>query len=115
MPTTTALKNEALNGIQIDGVQLHSGNPGPAGDQNVISGTMKSCSFASASNGERYLASAVNWTGLQPNQTITHVTFWKLGSPNVLKAYGALQGDTQANSQGEFTLTTQTKFVLNDA
>lgn len=115
MPTTNALKSEMLNGIDIDRVQLHSGNPGSDGSQNVIPGTMKACSFATASNNERYLAADVEWTGLSPNQQITHVTFWKSGSPNILKAYGALQGDTQANSQGEFRLTTNTKFVLNDA
>lgn len=116
MPTTTALRNIMLNAIDIDLVQLHSGDPGEEGNQNAV-GNPKSCSFASASNSRRYLASAVVWeqNELPPNQTVSWVTFWKAGSPNQLRAMGQLSGDTKTNSRGEFTITTDTYFQLGDA
>jgi hypothetical protein len=116
MPTTVSLKNLMLSAIDIDRVQLHSDNPGSDGSQNQV-GPLKTCTFGAPNNGQRALAADVVWTEneLPPNQIVTYVSFWKAATPNQLRAIGQIQGDTRANSRGEYKLTTDTKFILTDA
>ena len=114
MPFSTTAKNEALDGITVDRVRLHSGNPGSAGTDNTLGAGLSSATFNTASGGERVLASAVTVTGLASNQSVTHFSIWLNSGTDFKGGFAISSGDTQANSAGEFTLSTGTKLVAVD-
>lgn len=114
---TTTAKNAMLNALTVNRIQLHSGNPGPNGDQNVISGTMKPATFGAASGGVRQLTEDVNYTGLTPNQEITYLTAWDYNNGNPIYQWSsAISGDTRANASGEYKIKAgDTKMELVDS
>lgn len=111
-----AAKHTMLNALTADRVQLHSGDPGAAGTNNVVATTYVAATFSAASGGERVLASDVAFTGLTANQTITHMTVWNHnGGTAILHGSKAITGDQAANASGEYTLkATTTKLALSD-
>lgn len=108
-----AAKNEMLDGLTVDEVQLHDGDPGAAGTANRVGGLNgeEAATFAAASGGERALATQVDFTGLDANQPVTWFSAWGVGE---FKGKGSLSGDTEANAAGEISLTTATKLILED-
>jgi hypothetical protein len=61
-------------------LQLHTGDPGPAGTANVSSfGSRVALTWSSASGGSKALSASVqitsSWSGTSP-ETITHVSYW---------------------------------------
>jgi hypothetical protein len=113
MPFSTTAKNQALDGITIDRIRLHSGDPGSAGTNNALGAGLSTASFAAASGGERALSSAVTVTGLTANQSVTWFSIW-LNSGTVFKGgFQITVGDVTANSAGEYTLTTATKITAS--
>jgi hypothetical protein len=113
-----AAKEEALDAVTADLVQLHDGDPGANGDANTVS-TKVACSFGAASGGVRALSGDVNYTGLTPDDQVQFITFWEDSSPDVLKvvlsrAAGDITGDLAVNSEGEFTIKSDTALRLND-
>lgn len=108
---TDAAKNTMLDALTIDGVRLHSGDPGASGTANQV-GDLESATFAAASGGERALSSTVAFTGLTGSQTVTYFSAWN-GATFVCSA-AITGGDTTANAAGEYSLTTQTKLALTD-
>jgi len=113
MPFSTTAQNTMLDALVIDRVQLHSGDPGADGTGNVIADTKVAASFAAASNAERVLSADVDYTGLTPSQSITHVSFWK-DAGTVYHGSKALTGDQAANASGEYKLKATTKLRLTD-
>lgn len=113
MPFSTTAKNTMLDALAIDRVQLHSGDPGADGSNNVIAGTKVAASFAAASNGERALSANVDYTGLTPSQSITHYSIWETAG-TVYRGSKPLTGDQAANASGEYTLKATTKLTLTD-
>lgn len=115
MPFSTAAKNTMLDALTADLIQLHSGAPGAAGTDNAL-GSKVACVFAAASGGERLLNAAVDFTGLTANQSVTHFSVWEDDTSDVFEGSGQITaGDVEANSAGEFTLTTATKLDINDS
>ena len=108
MPFSTTALNEALNGITVDRVRLHSGDPGGAGTSNAL-GSLTAATFSTASGGERLLATDVQLTGLGASQAVSHFSVW-LNSGTVFKGGFPLAGgsDTNANAAGEYTLKATT-------
>lgn len=96
-------RNQALDGITVDRVSLHSGDPGTTGANYISGGGKQAATFDAASNGERLLNSDVAFTGLGASQAVTHYGFW-LASGDVFKGGAALTGDQAANAAGEYTL-----------
>lgn len=109
-------KNTMLDALSVTHLQLHSADPGSNGTDNQV-GSAETGTFGSASGGERALSSNVEFTGLTGNQTVTWFSIWD-GDPagtGVFKGKGEITtGDTEANADGEFTLTTGTTLNLND-
>jgi len=107
-------KNQMLGGISPDELQLHDGDPGAAGTANRVGGGNgeEAATFAAASNGERALASNVDFTGLAASQTVTWFSVW--AGATFLGKGQITSGDTAANAAGEFSLTTATKLILQD-
>jgi hypothetical protein len=99
--------NQALDGITVDRVSLHSGDPGTTGANYISAGGKQAATFSAASGGERLLASDVDFTGLTANQSVTHFGFW-LDSGDVFKGGAAVTGDAEANAAGEYTLLATT-------
>lgn len=107
MPFSTTALNEALNGIIVDRIQLHSGDPGGSGTTSQL-GTKVAATFAAASSGQRLLSADVLVTGLAANQTVTWFSVW-LNTGTVFKGgFQITSGDTQANAAGEYTLKATT-------
>jgi hypothetical protein len=100
--STTAL-NQALDGITIDRVSLHSGDPGTTGANYITAAGRQAATFNAASSGERLLNADVAFTGMSAAQSVTHWGAW-LNAGTVFKCGGALTGDTAANAAGEYTL-----------
>jgi hypothetical protein len=95
-------RQQALDGITVDRVSLHSADPGTTGANQV--GTLQTATFNAANgSGERLLNADVPFTGLSANQTVTYFGAW-LNSGTVFKCGGALTGDQAANAAGEYTL-----------
>jgi hypothetical protein len=100
--STTAL-NQALDGITIDRVSLHSGDPGTTGANYITAAGRQVASFAAASSGERTMSGDVDFTGMSAAQAVTHWGAW-LDAGTVFKCGGAVTGDQAANASGEYTL-----------
>jgi hypothetical protein len=116
VPFSTGAKNEMLDALTLDRVQLHSGAPGSAGTSNQL-GTKVACTFAAASGSARALSAQVNFTGLTADQSVTHFSVWDNngGSP-VFKGSGTISsGDVTANAAGAYSLTTGCSVAINDS
>ena len=109
-------KNTMLDALTVNQVQLHNGDPGAAGTANRVGSTdgEEAVTLASATGGERAVATAVNFTGLTASQSVTWVSFWNTSGPVFIGKAEVSAGDTAANAAGELTLTTATKLVLAD-
>jgi hypothetical protein len=104
--STTAL-NQALDGITVDRISLHNGDPGTTG-ANYISATGKqAATINAASGGERVLNADVAFTGGTGSASVTYVGFW-LNAGDVFKAGVALTGDQAFNAAGEYTVKAST-------
>lgn len=71
--TETAL-NEAADAVAVDTITLHSGDPGAAGDANVVAGTTTAITLAAAAGGIREMAEALDIN--VPAGDISHYTLW---------------------------------------
>lgn len=107
--TTTGI-NEALNGIAVDEIRLHSGDPGATGANNAIAGAAKSATWATASNGaSRDLTATVTAIAIPQGTT---VSYWSAWGGGVCKAYDAYTtpeafanaGSTASVSQAQINL-----------
>lgn len=112
---STNAKNAMLDALTPDRARLHSGDPGSTGTANA-EGTLTAATFAAAASSARALSSAVNFTGLGANQSVTWFSVWDNngGSPLFLGRGEITSGDVAANAAGEYTLTTATALQLND-
>ena len=114
MGFSTTAKNTMLDALTVDRIQLHSGDPGADGTANVIANTKVAATFSAASSGERPLATAVNYTGLTPGQSVTYVSFWK-DAGTVFHGSKPAVGDQAANASGEYNVkAATTKLSLTD-
>lgn len=113
MPFPVATRNAWLDSRTVDRVRLHSGDPGASGTANQV-GSLVACTFSAASGGSRALASAVNFTGLTANQSVTWFSVWNNngGSPTFEGSGQITTGDTQANASGAYTLNTSTALTV---
>lgn len=111
---STAAKNDMLDALTCDEIQLHDGDPGAAGTSNRVGGAngVAAAVFAAADSGERDLNADVDFTGLGDGTSITWASVWESG----VQFQGKMQlaGDLASNSEGEFTVTTASKLDLND-
>lgn len=103
MSFSVIARNQALDGITVDRVSLHSGDPGTTGANFISGGGKQPATFNAASSGERVLNADVAFTGLGASQGVTHFGAW-LASGDVFKFGAALTGDQAANAAGEYTL-----------
>lgn len=88
----------------LDYAQFHNGDPGGAGTDNVIAGGRAAIVMVAAS-GNMALDESVTKTGLDPLETVTHISFWSAASGGT--CYGAAPrtaGDAATNAAGEYTL-----------
>lgn len=113
MGFVAAARNTMLDALTADRVQLHSGDPGAAGTDNVVATTYVAATFNAASGGERALSADIDFTGLSALQAITHVSVWK-NVGTVFHGSVAITGDQAANAAGAYTLKgTTTKLSLS--
>lgn len=105
-------RQQALDGITVDRVSLHSADPGTDGSNYITAAGRQAATFNAANaSGERTLSGDVAFTGMSANQTVTHFGVW-LNAGTVFKLGAALTGDQAANAAGEYTLKgTTTKFT----
>lgn len=104
-------RQQALDGITVDRVSLHSGDPGTTGASYISGGGKQAATFNAANaSGQRLLNADVSFTGLGANQAVTHLGVW-LNSGDVYKCGVALTGDQAANAAGEYTLKGTTTMI----
>ena len=110
-----AARNQALDGISVDRVRLHTGDPGSDGTGGTPLGSgLVAATFNAASSGERVLASDVNFTGLGASVAVGFFSIW-VNSGTVFKGGFAVTGDANANAAGEYTLkATTTKLTASN-
>jgi hypothetical protein len=113
MAFSTTARNQALDGVTVDRVSLHSGDPGTTGANYISGGGKQAATFNTAASGERLLNADVAFTGLGASQSVTHFGAW-LAAGDVYKFGAVLTGDTAANAAGEYTLKgTTTKMTAS--
>jgi len=103
-------RNQALDGILVDRVALHSGDPGTNGANYISAGGKQAATFDAGGTqaaGERRLTGDIAFTGMTALQTVTHFGVW-LAAGDVYKCGAALTGDQAANAAGEYTLKVTT-------
>ena len=106
MAFSTVALNQALDGVTVDAVRLHTGDPGAAGTDGVPLGSgIVAASFAAAASGERLLSTSVEFTGLGASAAVGFFSVW-LTAGTVFKGGFAMGGgsDATANAAGEYTL-----------
>ena len=84
-------------------ISLHSADPGGTGASAV--GTRVAASWSVDADGDLTLSSAAPFTGLSPNQGVTHVGLWSASSGGTFRGGFPLSGDASANSAGEYNVT----------
>lgn len=109
MPFAEVAIHQALDAITINGIRLHSGNPGAAGTDNALGGGISSIAFAAAVGGERLLTADLDIIGLAANQPVTFYSMWDGATYKGSTPITA--GDTSANSSGEFTLAAASTII----
>ena len=103
MGFSTAALNDMLDGLTVDAVSLHDGDPGAAGTDNEVSGggySRQTPTFNAASSAERELDSDLNFTCT----AATGATYFGLWDSTTFLGGFAITGDQAFNSAGEFTL-----------
>ena len=121
MPFSTTGKNEMLDGLTVDLMSLHTGDPGAAGTANEVTGSGSSgayarvaCSFSAASSSARALASAVNFVG--PNSgSAKYIGLWENAGTVFKGSIQITSGDTSFNASGQFQVTTAASLTLSDS
>lgn len=103
MAFSVTARNQALDGITVDRVSLHSSDPGTTGAGYISGGGKQAATFNAAASGERLLNADVSFTGLGAATAVTHFGVW-LASGDVYKCGSTLTGDQAANAAGEYTL-----------
>jgi len=98
---TDAAKNEAADGVVIDTIKLHSGDPGAAGTTNEISGASSAITLAAASGGVREMASPLDIS--VPASTVSHYSLWGSATLKSTRAF-----DTPEVYAGAGTATVST-------
>jgi hypothetical protein len=111
---SAAAKDDMLDALTCDEIQLHDGDPGAAGTANRVGDTdgVETAVFAAASSGSRALNADVDFTNMGDSTGITWISVWESGVQFQGKAQ--LTGDLASNSSGEFTVTTATSLDLDD-
>jgi hypothetical protein len=110
---STIARNQALDGITVDRVSLHSGDPGTTGANYITAGGKQAATFDAGGTqavGERRLTGDIAFTGMTASQSVTHFGFW-LAAGDVFKGGVALTGDQAANAAGEYTLKATTSKI----
>lgn len=86
-------------------LQFHSGAPGAAGDQNVISGGRFPVTLVST-DGDLSLSAQVDGTGLTPETPVANISFWSASSSGTYYGFVPLtSGDAATNASGEYSIT----------
>jgi hypothetical protein len=111
MTLANIARNEAANGVIIDRVRLHSGDPGASGADNQL-GSLIAATFPTATNGVRALAADILVTGLAPNQAVSHLSFWQNSGTVFKGSEPRTSGDATANAAGEYTIKAGTGLTI---
>lgn len=114
----TAL-DDMLDGLDVDGVSLHSGDPGAAGDGNVVKAAVAATFKAAEIDGagparKRELNAAVNITGATASTAVVNIGLWGSTQTVFMGYISRSSGDETTNAAGEYTLTTGTKITINN-
>ena len=82
---TDLAKNEGLNGIVVDLIKLHSGDPGASGTLSVVAGAESAITLGSAVAGVRGMSGALDIA--VPASTVSHYSLWAGGNLKSTKAF----------------------------
>jgi len=108
--------DEMANGSTVNKISLHSGAPGVAGDENVVSAAVAatfSAAEADGDNRKRVLASQVDFTGLTPLASVVNIGLWH--NTTYLGYCVRTSGDAAVNAAGNYSVTTGSKIVVGNS
>jgi hypothetical protein len=102
--------NTALDGLVGAFVQLHVGEPGPAGTSNVASVTTRpALTWGASANGLKAITNQPVWAAWAgSNQTITHISQWTAATAGTFKGSAALSTPVAVTAGATITLTALT-------
>ena len=107
MLTDTAI-HTALNAVPLQQMSLHTGDPGPTGANNEVSGgsySRQNCTFGTAANRKRVLSSDVLFEGLPADTTVSHYVV--RNSSGVAQDIGAFENaETYTGPNGTHRINT---------
>lgn len=115
MSSTTIGRNEALNGIVIDQLSLHSGFPGEIGANELTGGgyARVSATFNASSGGVRNLSAPANFT-VGAGQTVRWVVGWGAGQPKIYSPNGGSPREFQVDLGANTVSVPAHGYVDND-
>lgn len=102
---TDDLRNDLATflGTQVDALSLHSANPGTTGVNEIDVDARQEPSWTLGSTGELELSGAEDFTGADPETTVTHVGLWLDG---VFRGHlTRTSGDAATNAAGEYSVS----------
>jgi len=90
-------------------IQLHTGDPTEACDQNVAGeATRQTISWNAASGDSITSSAAVTWTNVSTAETLTHWSLWSADTSGTAIWYGALSGSATVAVGDTFQITSLT-------
>lgn len=102
--------NEAANGVGLDTIKLHSGDPGDSGTANLIAGAVSAVNYGNAVAGVRDLTEDLN-IPIPEGETVSHYSLYE--GP-VLKDARAFTSNAETyNNAGTATISTLPFSVTN--
>lgn len=93
---------DCMTATNLKWFSLHDGDPGATGANEV--GTRVAAAWAPAGGSGDTTSGPHLFTGLDPNQPVTHFGTWSAATFGTWGGGSPLDGDQQANSAGEYTL-----------
>lgn len=119
MPMNSDALDQLLNATDIDAISLHSGDPGAAGDQNVVSADVEAITWDAAeldsgTKRKRHASAQVSFSGCTASANVVNIGLWKAGAPDAYRGYLVrTSGDPATNVSGNYTVTTDIKLTAD--
>ena len=119
MPMNSDALDQLLNATDIDAISLHSGDPGAAGDQNVVSADVEAITWDAAeldsgTKRKRHASAQVTFSGCASEASVVNIGLWHKDTPNQYRGYLVrTSGDSKTNVAGNYTVTTDIKLTAD--
>ena len=111
MAFTVTAKNEALDGVVLGEIRLHSSDPTATGTAGAIAGATKVVSYSLSAAGSRDLTETAAVDIAEANTVVSHFSLWGGGE---LKAYKVFTSNAETFANPGTANVTTAEITLTD-